>query len=372
MNILINPFLNTIDIYKAGTKKEPEYSFSYAFNCPIYKKEDVLNVIIEFSKEEEFKKLAEESSNVLIIPDFFIAYGLFELPMVSRFKIMDIFNTRFKMCYPNYTHLYYSAFQYEKKTDGLLYFYSISKKDFIDEIINLFTSNGVKVKSINYFGKVYNKFVVKDSTFPTATLIVGEYYSELIITRNERVISNTIFNYGSGLILTGKEYIQSGSNIHNDESLKYSVFIKENFATKNIISDENIMKTAANSDSFFPKPRETRIIKEPALSNYNKKNNIRKFYCSIADLVDFYGASPWFLPLHEIDVICDDEFYDEFINLTKDYRNLEFKRKDVDLSKCVNFPIEKDELFNKTMSGERRKIDWAKFLTFEIGKKKKA
>ena len=91
----------------------------------------------------------------------------------------------------------------------------------------------------------------------------------------------------------------------------------------------------------------------------------------ILDVTEYYSASPWFLPIGEINIICSDEFYEQISKNEGENTDIKFVRLNLDLKTIITKDISNNKLFRSVVKGERRKIDWAKFFTLEIGKSKK-
>ena len=371
MNILICSFDSSIKIGRQATKKVPSYFYEVQFDYPLTTIDNQLKALAEFFNNDEAKLLSSEASNDLIISDEAIGFGTFDLPHLSRFRVKDVFNTRFMVNYPNYKEYYLDSYEFNRNQEGSVFFYSITKKSNITKLKDFFKSKSVNIRNINYFANNYINSFENKSIYPIATLFVGSNYSELIISKGANVLSINSFDYGSNLLLDGDKYLFSSYGYNNDISKKYAGFIKENFATKEIVSDENIIKTDSSKGLSLSLPKEVRVLKNQVLANYNIKNNIRKYYAMLLDITQFYSTSPWFLPLGEIKLVCTDEFYESLIANTEDYKDIKFIRCENNVAKMVEANINNNHLFTSSLKGERRKIDWKKFFSFDIGKKKK-
>ena len=371
MNILIDSFDSTIKIGRGETKKLPSYFYEEKFDYPLNSLENQLKALGEFFKRDEAKILSTENSHDLVISDEIIGFGTFDLPHLSRFKIKDVFNTRFKINFPNYKDYYLDSYEFDRNQNGSVFFFSLAKKHNVNQLTSFFKAQSVNIKNIDYFANNYIKNFENKSTYPVATLFMGEQVSELIISKGPSVLSVNTFDFGSKVLLTGDVYLHSAYGFENDISKKYSGFIKENFATKEIVTDESIMKTDPTKGLDIPMPRETRILKDQTLVNYNIKNNIRKYYSMLLDIVEFYSGAPWFLPIGEIKLVCSDEFYDVIKQNTLENFNITFVRCEHNINKILDAPIAGNKLFSSNVKGERRKIDWAKFFSLEIGRSKK-
>ena len=151
MNIYIDIHNNVIILGKPATKKEAAFyfkmEFSFGLDTPTGKKRAIEKILAN----EELALLKNEQNNTLILSDETVGFGLFDLPKLSKFKTEDVFDTRFKMSYPNFADYYVKKSEYSKTSDGVLYFYSFAKKKTVDEIVDIFSKNGVNIASINFF-----------------------------------------------------------------------------------------------------------------------------------------------------------------------------------------------------------------------------
>ena len=91
----------------------------------------------------------------------------------------------------------------------------------------------------------------------------------------------------------------------------------------------------------------------------------------VLDVTSFYSSSPWFLPIGDINVICSDIFYEHLSEFEKSNENIKFNRLNYDMKTIMTKDVVNNKLFKSVVKGERRKIDWKKFFTMEIGKSKK-
>lgn len=91
----------------------------------------------------------------------------------------------------------------------------------------------------------------------------------------------------------------------------------------------------------------------------------------LLDITQFYSSAPWFLPLGEIKIVCSDEFYNVLSANVEEYQDIKFIRSEHDVTKLTEATINKNKLFSSSLKAERKKIDWKKFFTMDLGKKKK-
>ena len=370
MNIYFNLFENSVVLFEKSSGKDPDFAFEKSFDYPISKKENVGKVITELMNLKEVEALKTSKSNSLIIGDDVVGFGLFNLPHLSPFKVNDVITTRLKMNFPDYKKYYFSYSLFEKRRDDNSYFYSFANIDVVNNYLDLFEKNGVHISNIDYFANSFIK-IVKGTSFPVARLFIGKKRSELVVYKGELVVSVNEIEYGTEDLNNGELYINSAFNRNNEEALKYSAYIKANFATKEVVTDDAILKTNKEEALLFSKPRELRILKDNSLAVYSKKNNIRKFATMIFDLIEFYSSAPWFLPLKEIETYCrDDDLFESLSNFAKDF-DYAFIKGDINRFCVYKNEISFNKLFKSKFKTERKKIDWGKLLTMEIGGKKK-
>ena len=371
MNLLISSLDNSIKLYRSPNKKVTELFHEQYFDFSLSSLSGQLKALSEFFKTEESHLLKNEQSLNLIIDDNQIGFGTFNLPRLSVFKVKDVFDTRFKVNFPNFADYYMNSYEMLKNQDGSVFFYTICKKKNVDEIKTFFKGQSLNIHNITFFSDYYVSYLDSKTSFPTATLIVGQKNSLLIISKNTTLLSVNTFDYGENILLSGQEYLHSSYFYGNIDAKKYGGFIKENFATKEPVTDEGINKTDPQKGMSLSSPKETRILKGQSLSNYYIKNNIKKYCAMVMDVAEYYSSSPWFLPIGEINIMCSDEFYEHLQTIDNRDMNINFFRLNQDLRMVLTKEVTNNKLFKSVVKGERRKIDWAKFFTLEIGKKKK-
>ena len=370
MNIYIDVHNSLIAIGRLENKKEPSYYFQKEFSYCLDSLESKIRAIQEFLKCEETKILSSDLNNILIISDETIAFGLFDLPKLSRFKIGDVFETRFKSYYPNFNDYFVDYYEYEKNNSGSIYFYTLTKKHIIDEIINVFAKSSIQIKGFNYFADALVQFFENKNEYPEANLIIGKDSSELIISKGNKVISTNYIDYGLKQLIDSNEYFFSPYFYNNIQARKFAGFVKENISAKEIINDVNIYKNSPETGLKYSNPKELRILKESSLSNYTKKNNARKLYALIWDIIEKYSHEPFFLPIKEIKVKTNLEMFELLSLQSEDKDGLMFIYKDYDFTELVKGNTCTNNLYKKMIKKERKKFDWSKFLTMEIGRKK--
>ena len=371
MNIVLNPFTNTICLFREGNKKEAPVSIQEKANFSLNSMDSCMHAIDEFIASETFKTLKTEKTNLLVIPDFPVAFGTFLLPVLSRFKIHDVFETRFKLCFPNFQSYYLKYREYHRGDEESLYFYTMAKKPDVDSIVSAFEKNGVRITSVDYFGHHIISNLEKKANYPACFLFVGESCSEFVLCKGSEVLSMISSTQGEHTILDKEAYLDSPYFINNDRTLKYAAFMKESLMSKKDLSDEAIDATDATYLEY-PKPRALRMLKGQSLEAYRVKNSVKKYSALIGDIINYFSLDPWFIPISEIKVISTDNFFEEFSLLSKEYLSVNLERASKSFEEFASLPGKGNPLFTKTIKKERRSIDWSKFFSMSIGPKKKA
>ena len=370
MNLIVDIIHNSIIISSSLNKRSESFNFVKEYESPFSNPDNIVNAINDAINADIIDKFQDDRSNSVVLGDDLVAFGIEQLPVLSKSKVADIFDTRFKMYFPNYQDYFVKAFEMERNSDYVKYFYSLAKRQSVNKILNAIRAKTIEIKNIDYYGNV---FVRQRSNvdFPIATLMVGKYQSEIFISKGNQVFAISILPMGENELFAKEGYLTSSYNLSNDESLKFAACVKANFAANLALTDEKILSYEKEDGLSFSIPREFRAIKGASLENYILKNNFRKFTTSIADFIDNYSQSPWFMPIQEIVVYGNDEIL-EHLNSSAEDTPFKFVKANVDLA-FINFVnVEHNDLFTQEFKKERRKIDWAKFLTMEIGKKKKA
>jgi len=323
------------------------------------------------SDKGQYLKKGEENS--LIIPDSFVGFSYFNLPPFSKIRLKDVFEIKFRSSYPNFADLYMNYFEYSRSKTGTVYFYSIARKESIKKIQDLFGQHNIKLSAINYFSKYIANYLTRDrNKYPHAVLIIGKANSEIIIHNGRSPVCASVLDYGLDVITNQYKFLDSPYNGDNKISHRYANFVKENFASKTaVVSDENIMKFDADPALFSQKPRELRVLKDELLENYTVKNNMRKFYSRVADVFDYYSHEPFFHPIKEVIVFCDKDFFPEFVGSINEFSEYSFNFFSDDICSCFVTPTKTSTLFKRGLAKERKKLDWKKFFSMDIGKKKK-
>lgn len=371
MNILFDPFQNCIHLVLPATKKTPAWSYSFSCLLPLSVPENRLSSLVDLYKTEEWKRVMEAKKVDVIIPNEGIGFATFDLPALSKRKMTDVFETRFKLCYPNYGDFYVMPSEYSRSQSGTVYLYGFAKKAPVQKLLAALQNGGAKVGNISSFADHYVSVVSGKNAFPAATLIMGKDYGELIISKGPEVLFVQDFGYGYSIVHTDEWYLDSAYYNKNDKSRQYATFSSENFARKIPFVDENIIQADGTKSLEFSRPKELRILKDEPLRNYTRKSNFRKFYSLISDLIAQFAASPWYLPITEITVLAPNAFLGYLKEAAKEDGTITFVPSPVtDLSVLGEFPVSESKLFKSDIAKERRRFDWSKLLTMELGKKK--
>ena len=371
MNLVIDSFRDMILIYEEGTKKVPDFCYEKRFDYSLCTLENQQKALVEITKEDESLRQTLSKGVKVVIPDTGIGFGTFDLPSLSRFKLRDVFTTRFKSSYPNFEAFHVNDYEYERNESGAMYFYTFCKKDRIQGINSALKAIGSHASSIEYYASHYARSNDPKSLFPHATLFIGERSAELILTKGKKVLYIYEFGYGTDWLNKGDTYVESAYNPNNEKALQFASFATENFAKRVPFSDENIEKSAPDSSFILANPKEVRVMKEDILEAYLVKNKLRKFYSFIADVVAHYAVTPWFLPITNIDVVCEEDIAAALNAVEKGEGKLTFTYLgDEPFGRLVKSSIGQNPLFSSGVKKERRRIDWKKLLTMEIGKKK--
>ena len=371
MNLVIDAFRNKILIYEQGNKKIPDFWFEKQFDFSLRTLENQQKALLALAKEDESVCSRLSKGVHVIVPDFGIGFGTFDLPPLRSFKLKDVFATRFKSSYPNFDAFHVHEYEYERNSNGVLYFYSFCKKDQIQGLISAIKGIGSSVLSLDYYASGYASTHDPKSLFPHATLFVGNDHAELIITKGKKVLFIHDFGYGMRWLSQGDGYVESAYNMNYQEAMRFAAFATENFAKKISFSDENIAKTPLDGSFALSMPKEIRIMKDDVLNAYCVKNKLRKFYALIADITAHFASSPWFLPIANIDVVCEEDIAASLNKVEKSADELGFTYLGLEpFEQIAKGALGHNPLFRSGVKKERRTIDWKKLLTMEIGRKK--
>ena len=373
MNIFIDSFHRMIRLGAPATKKTPAFFYEMKFDYPLDTQANKKKALNELIKSEIGAKLTAEKSNSLLTTDEIVGFGTFEFPPLSKWKVKDVFNTRFKICYPSFEKYCVQELEYDRSQKGSTHFYTFAMKESIDALKEFMKKEGVAVSDVDYFAHAYVDSI-EDNTdsYPVATLVVGENDSELIISKDKDVYAASIFGYGTNALLDGDNPIPSAYYLGNRSANQYSGFTKENFRRRIELNDENIMMTDPAAGISYSKPRELRVLKDEVLQAYCVKSNFRKFIARIIDVLNHYSSAPLFMPFSQVHVIASDEVFARLESALDLDAPITFVRRDFSERLFTLRGIKQNRLFDNAFKKERRKIDWSKILNMEIGKKKKA
>lgn len=370
MNVFIDLIHDSITITKTFSKKMVPFKVEKSFEYPLIVSNNAEKALTDILDNEVISALKSEKSNSLILGDDLVSFNIEELPIVSKGKLNDIFETRFKMYFPNFKSYFLKYSELERNSDRSYYFYEISKREKLNNILNLLKAKDIQIGAINHFSNVYANTFLSQTSFPTATLIIGENRSEIFITKGNKTFAVDIINIGSKQLLEKEKYMASSYNLGNDESKKFAACVKANFAANLTLTDEMILSYEKEDGLDFAVPREVRAIKGASLETYNLKNNFRKFTSMMADFVDAYSQAPWFMPVPEINVYANSEVF-ELLEASAVDTSFKYVKASKDIETMIISDVVNNDLFSQEYKEKRRKIDWAKFFSMEIGGKKK-
>lgn len=370
MNIFINLFENKISLYGKNSKKE-EFTYDFVWDKKVENNEDILAMVADFMQTEESKVLQKEIRNVLILPDSLIGYAYFEFPHFSKFKMKDIFNTRFKSSFPNFTDFYASYYEYERTSSKVSVIYTMAKIALIDNIRSVFKTYQVNIHSLTFFASALFEDGNKKNLIPSIRVKVGSYRSEIVIMKGPTIVNIITIPYGKDYILDGGKYVYSPYQSHDSRVMKYISFIEKNYMIQTPVTDDNINADESTEEDFFSKPRELRILKDQPLEHYNLKNSARKFYSLVSDVIDTYSQAPYFLMFGDVKLDSDEEFFRYFTAIIQSYSEYTFVKEPKEEKKVFVEMVKNNSLFGKALKEERRKFDWSKFLSLEIGGRKR-
>ena len=370
MNLYIDSVHDTIFVTRSAGKKGDHFRYWKTYEYSLMNQSNIEKALNDFLDNELILKFKMDKINSLIFGDDLVSFNMEEIPIVSKSKLDDIFETRFKMYFPNYKSLYLGYSVLERNNDKAYYFFEIAKREKVSNVLDILKAKEINISNINYFSNVYASVFLNQIAFPTATLVIGKNKSEIFIVKNNRTIAVDIFEIGYRKLLEKEEYLPSSYNLNNDESRKFSACVKANFAANLALTDEMILSHETEEGLEFSIPREVRAIKGQSLETYNLKNNFRKFTSMIADFVEAYSQAPWFMPVPEINVFTDDEVF-SYLEASAEETTFKYVKANKNLEALVAYEVNNNSLFNQQYKENRRKIDWAKFFSMEIGGKKK-
>lgn len=371
MNIVLNAFTNQISLYKAGNKKTGPYTAVFEAQFSLNSADSCMHAVSSFLAENSLDELKKERFNTLIIPDYPVGFGTFSLPRLSIFKIYDVFATRFKSCYPDFGNYYLKHKTYHKGEDDILRFYTFARKPDVVKLVDLFKKNGIHITGIDYFAHYVISGEHNKNNYPMCYLFVGKGVSEFVLSKGKEILSISTLSDGEDGILNKQTYIDSPYFLNNARAVKYAAFMRESIMTKKELNDSTVDSTDPSA-ILPPKPRALRMLKGQSLEAYLLKNSVRKYCSFINDLTNYFSQDPWFIPISEIRVFSTDEFFNDFSALSKESMPFSLIKANTPIDKVSSIPGRINFLFRHSLKKERRTIDWKKFLSMDIGRKKKA
>ena len=371
MNIYINSLSNSIVLSKPFSKKALPFYQEYFFEYSLKSFESKIKAVNELLNGENKGLFKDEQVNSLILSDDVVFHGLTQVPTFSGGKSKDAFKTKIKINFPNIKDYFIDYRIEEKNSNKTSVTYSLVQTKQSKQLIEVFENHNIKIKNVNYLAHVLNKTNLAKNNFPQITLIIGKAMSELIIVKGTSILGTSVINLGSDKLLESNSLLDSTYNLNNQVSLKYASFHKTNFDSKDLLTDELINKYPIHESFEIAKPREIRILKGTTLENYTRKQNFLKFHARILDILDAYKDGPYFVPINEIKVYATDEVL-ELLRAANSSEVIKYSKAEGDLKVCLQEHISHNPLFDKQLlTKERKKIEWSKFFTMEIGRKKK-
>ena len=372
MNVLINTLSNSIILSKSLSKKGMPYfqEFNFSYSLSRYdNKVKALNEILT----DDVKKLFDNDPNInLIISDDVVFHGLMSVPTFSFNKSIDAFKTKIKISFPNINDYYIDYAVEEKNDKNTKVVYSLVQTKQSKGLIDVFSHHNITIKNVDYLAHVLSDLKTDKSIYPEVILIIGTEKSEVIVKKGKSILGTSFVNIGSKILLDSSELLLSAYNLENNTSLKYASFHKTNFDSKDLLTDEIILRYPIHESYEISKPREARVIKGASLEVYNKKQNFLKFHSRVLDILDVYKDEPYFVPVNEIKVYSTDEVF-ESLRAANSLESLKYTKVGENINKFVECSVEYNKLFDSQLvTKERKRIEWSKILTMEIGKKKKA
>ena len=370
MIIFYDTFNNFIKISRASNKKEESYYFEKEFDFDLKSLDNKIKATTVFLGLPEAAELKKDKNNQLIMADDVLGIGTFKMPNLKKQRLSDIFTTTFRLAFANDRAFVYEGYEIEKDEKNVTYQYEFARRDSINRLLNVYKNSGVIIDSKNVFASLFAISDKGTAPYPVATLIVGKKNSEFIIVKGEKIVSINIIEYGSEVLLK-QEYLQSGFNYGNEQSLKVAGHIMNHISLRQDVNDENINKTDPKDGLSYNEPKELRVLREGPLEQYIIRNNFRKFYTRLLEIVATYSKGPWYFPLKEINVICDTEVLGYLVDISNEDNELRFLSTSDTIDDIFQKGIKNNPMYSKGIKKERRKIDWKAFLNMEIGPKKK-
>lgn len=374
MIIGINTIGNSITLKRSMLKKTGEYFREFKFDYSLVDIENKIRAINETLTEEVVNEINEDKGHVLLVPDELVFSDIMEFPPLSKGKVQDIFNTRFKILFTQTGGLYLSFKEVDRSGSQVVIQYILSNVKNIKRITDTFFEHGIIIKSIDYFSHHYISQFIRTNSFTLFTLLVGPHSSELLIHKGDNEVLSHVINYGEEELFNGKNYLSSIYGEQNDEAKKYASYIKKNFASSVQATDEDINNSSIDEEYNSSLPREIRVLKDQALENYVIKHNFKLLHGLVCDCIDTCMKSSWRISNSSIRVVGSQLVVDALKEAAIEETNDLYIKAEYEYNDIISKPVVENPFFdsgNIITEKTRRKFEWSKFLTMEIGKKKK-
>ena len=374
MIIGLNTVANSITLTRT-TKKGNDFVRVFDFDYSLLPLDNKIRAIHEMLADEIVKELSVDKANTLLISDDLVFSDIMEFPPLSKGKVEDIFNTRFKLLFTQAGDLYMSFNEIDRNKSKSVIQYTISNVNKIKKITDAFFERGIVINATEYFSHHFISQFAKVTDEPTGYLFIGPHNSELVVYNKDVEVFSQAIKFGEKELLDPTNYLESGYNVKNNEAKKYASYIKKNFASSVQATDEEIFKTEIEDEYIASLPREIRVLKDQALENYVIKHNFRLLHGLILDCVDSCSKAPWFIPVNSIYVVSSDKVFETLQETSDEAKKDIYLKAEFSLNDVLSKPAMANPLFsngNIVTEKQRRKIEWSKILTMEIGKKKKA
>ena len=352
--------------------KDQKIIFKQKYDYSLSNFENKLNAIHGLAEIVNANGLNKDKSNVLILPDDLIGFGKFDIPNISKKNEKDIFHTNFRLAFPNYKEYYVSSKELSRSDNTVSYLYAFTKIEYINKINEAFKSIGINITTEDTLNEILPGLRGSRSEFPQIYLMIGKYNSELFIVKGDSILSSNFFGFGDEALNSSSKYLYSAYNASNKEALSFSGFVRNNISSNKGADEEDILATNPEDGLKINEPKQMRLLKDDSLKQFYIKNNYKKFYSRIIDILNHYNVAPWFIPTNSINVVSGEQTYNKLLEVAKEDNLLSLEHNNPLNTVLLNPKISNNPLFSNVVKEERRKIDWKALLTKEIGKKKKA
>ena len=372
MIIGINTITSSITINKASLKKTTDFVRVFNFDYSLLPFENKIKAIHEVLATDAIDLLNTTKTRTLLLPDELVFSDTMELPPLPKGKVKDVFETRFKLLYPQSGDLYMTYREIERSKKRIVVQFTIANVSKIRKLIDTFFEQGIIINFIDFYSHHFITQYAKVSDSPKAYLFVGNHNSELIIyKKNVEVLSQSI-KFGEQELFDTTNFFESAYNLENREAKRYASYIKKNFASSVQATDEEIFMTEIGEEYYPTEPREIRVLKDQALESYIIRHNFRLLHGLVSDCIEFCSKSSWPVNVSNVTVISSDNVYIT-LNEASEEDDMYIKA-DYSLNDILSRPVAANLLFsnnNIAKEKKRRKINWSKFFSINIGKKKK-